>query len=44
MIEEQRYRHTAATMWISHEQYIISGGNTAKLAQLRDKIQYRYGR
>ena len=44
MIEEQRYRHTAATMWISHEQYIISGGNSAKLAQLRDKIQYRYGR
>ena len=34
MIEEQRYRHCSATMWISHKDRIISGGNEKKLMKL----------
>lgn len=37
MVMEQRYRHTASTMWISRDMKIISGGNEAELERLRKK-------
>lgn len=37
MIEAERYNHAAATMWISKEFKIISGGNVRRIKQLRDK-------
>lgn len=38
MIEEQRYRHAIGTMWISREEYIISGGNKRHLEELTNRI------
>ena len=38
MIFAVRYRHTAATMWISRKFKIISGGNKGKLKELNEKL------
>lgn len=38
MIEKYRYRHANGTMWISHKEFIISGGNINRLQQLQIKI------
>lgn len=38
LIMEQRNRHAAATMWLSHKYKIISGGNHDKLESLRKQL------
>lgn len=38
MIESQRYRHTASTMYISKKKHIISGGNVDRLQELTYKL------
>jgi hypothetical protein len=42
MIKENRYRHAASTMWISHDLKIISGGNVGRLNELRKKFVQNY--
>jgi hypothetical protein len=39
MVNEQRYRHAASTMWISREMKIISGGNIELLKELSNRIK-----
>lgn len=38
MVLAQRNRHAASTMWISRDMKIISGGNEARLRELRKKV------
>lgn len=37
LVFAQRYRHTAATMWVSRSMKIISGGNEQRLNELQHK-------
>lgn len=41
LITEQRYRHCASTMWISHSMKLISGGNEQRLKELKQRMVRR---
>ena len=44
MIYAERFRHCASTMWISHKEKLISGGNERKIRELNNKLQKNYAR